>query len=378
MKKENAEASTAHGLDRRQCLRVGGAVLSGITLPFGPARAAPATRARLSLNENPFGPSPLAISAVQEQLDRLDRYVANDADAFIEQIAAREQVSSEQIILGEILDVLGLQLALDGGPGGEFIYSEPGYTALVNAVAPGGGTVVGVPLNGALENDLPAMTAKVNARTRAIYIVNPHNPTGTVSEVGPFKAFIKAMAERTLVIVDEAYLEFEPDFAERTAVDLTRSGSNVIVYRTFGKIYGLAGLSIGYAVAPKNLAAFLKDRGIGDPLELNRLAIAAASASLRDADYIAATREKVAAEKEKWIATFHGLKCRYADSKGNFVFFETGQPHEKLAAGLLAEGIDIGRSFPPFDTWARISIGLPQENLLARKAVEKLVGRRNP
>jgi histidinol-phosphate aminotransferase len=177
--------------------------------------------------------------------------------------ADREGVSPDQIILGEILDSLGLQLALDGSPGGEFIYSEPGYPAPVDAVATGGGVVVGVPLNAYIESDLPAIAARVTALTRAIYIVNPHNPTGTAGEAVPFKAFLTEMAKRTTVIVDEAYLEFEPDFAQKTAVDLTRSGANVVVFRTFGKIYGLAGMPMGYAVAPKGLAASLKHDGLG-------------------------------------------------------------------------------------------------------------------
>jgi len=103
-----------------------------------------------------------------------------------------------------------------GRASGEFIYSEPGYTALVDAVAPRGGVVVGVPVNAHLENDLSAIAARVTDRTRAIYVVNPHNPTGTVSEAVPFEAFLIEMAKRTTVIVDEAYLEFEPDFAQKT------------------------------------------------------------------------------------------------------------------------------------------------------------------
>jgi histidinol-phosphate aminotransferase len=170
---------------------------------------------RLSLNENPFGPSPLAVEAIQKALTEIARYAGDDAHALEQLIGDREGVSPEQIILGEILDSLGLQLALDGGAGGEFVHSEPGYTALVDAVAPGGGVVVGVPLNAHLENDLPAIAARVTARTRAIYIVNPHNPTGTASEAVPFKAFLREMARATTVIVDEAYLEFEPDLAKR-------------------------------------------------------------------------------------------------------------------------------------------------------------------
>jgi histidinol-phosphate aminotransferase len=344
------------------------------TLAASASLAAAAGLTRLSLNENPLGPSPLAVEAIQNALTEIARYAGDDAHALEQQIADREGVSPDQVILGEILDSLGLQLALDGGAGGEFIYSEPGYTALVDAVAPGGGVVVGVPLNADLENDLPAIAARVTARTRSIYIVNPHNPTGTASETVLFKAFLRDMAERTTVIVDEAYLEFEPGFAQKTAVELTRGGANVVVFRTFGKIYGLAGMSIGYAVAPKRLADFLKRNGLGEAHGLNRLALTAAAASLRDGGYVDKTRLKVIEERQKWHTLLDAIGRRRSDSRGNFVFFETGQPHEVIAAQLVDEGIEIARAFPPFDHWVRISIGLPAENARARDAIEKLLG----
>ena len=216
------------------------------------------------------------------------------------------------------------------------------------------GAVVGVPLNAHLENDLPAIAARVTARTRAIYIVNPHNPSGTASEAVPFKAFLSEMTKRTTVIVDEAYLEFEPDFAQKTAAELTRSGANVIVFRTFGKIYGLAGMSIGYAVAPKGAAASLKRNGLGAAHSLNRLAVAAAAASRRDPGYVDRMRLNVVEERQKWHTLLDTLGRRRSDSRGNFVFFETGQPHEMIAAQLIREGIEIARAFPPFDLPRRI------------------------
>jgi histidinol-phosphate aminotransferase len=359
-------------LTRREWL--GAAALGGAALSTSATVAVPTSSvARLSLNENPFGPSPLAVRAIKAALREADRYVGREARALEEQIAAKEGVSADQVILGEILDELGLQLALSGEKGGAFIHSKPGYTALVDAVAPGGGVVVGVPLNDRLENDLPAIEAKVDARTRAVYLVNPHNPTGTVSETATFKSFLRDMAKRTIVIVDEAYLEFEPDFEERTAASLVREGANVVVFRTFAKIYGLAGLSVGYAIAPPALAASLKAKGLGAPHELNRLALAAASASLRDGTYIVATRAKVTAEREKWNVLLNGLHIRHSDSKGNFVFFETKRPNAEFAAAMLARSIEIARAFPPLETWARISIGLPGENTRARNAVRDLL-----
>jgi histidinol-phosphate aminotransferase len=192
---------------------------------------------------------------------------------------------------------------------------------------------------------LPAIAARVTARTRAIYIVNPHNPTGTVSEAVPFKAFLREMAKRTTIIVDEAYLEFEPDFAQKTAAELTRSGANVVVFRTFGKIYGLAGMPMGYAVAPKGLSDFLKRNGLGAPHSLNRLALTAAAASLRHAGHVDGIRLKVSKSDRS------GTRCstmgrRRSNSRGNFVFFETGQPHEVIAAQLISEGIEIARALP--------------------------------
>jgi histidinol-phosphate aminotransferase len=329
--------------------------------------------ARLSLNENPFGPSQHALAAMEGEFGRLCRYADKDADVLTPGIVAREGVSADQIVLGEILEALGLHLAKSGAGGGEFVYSEPGYTALVDAVGPGGGVAIGVPLNRDLQNDLAAMAAKVSARTRAIYIVNPHNPTGTVSDATTFAAFVREMSKRTTVIVDEAYLEFEPDFERRTMVGLTRAGENVVVFRTFGKLYGLAGLNVGYAIAPKPLAAALKRAGIGTPETLTRPALVAAAASLRDTEYVAATRTKVSAERDKWNQLFETLKLRHSDARGNFVFFETGRPHQDVAAALLAKDIQIGRAFEPYDRWARISIGLPEENAMARTAITELL-----
>ena len=255
-------------LTRRDYLTASGLALGAMALSAakGNADAAPrALRARLSLNENPFGPSPRALQAIRDQSAELWRYVDDEADVLTPAIVAREGVSADQIVLGEILEALGRHLAASGPAGAEFIYSEPGYTALVNAVRPAGGVVVGVPLNDRLENDLAAIAAKVTGKTRAVYLVNPHNPSGTVSDAVSFTAFVRDLSQRATVIVDEAYLEFEPDFAQRTVAGLTRAGGNVIVFRTFGKLYGLAGLNVGYAIAPKPLAASLKRAGIGTP-----------------------------------------------------------------------------------------------------------------
>jgi len=328
---------------------------------------------RLSLNENPYGPAPAAVSALQREFSNLCRYTGAELDVLIGAIAAKEGVRKDQVILGEILEPLGTYLSLQGGAGGEFIYSDPGYTALIDSAVAVGGHAVAISLNSRMENDLPAIAARVNERTRAVYLVNPHNPTGIVSGLEQLRDFARTISRRALVIVDEAYLEFADRFAQRTLTDLVRGGDNVIVFRTFAKVYGLAGLDIGYGLVPVPIAKALSDQGLNNPHLFNRLAVAAATASLQDAGYVARVAAEVGREREKWFQLFHDLSLHFTPSVGNFVFFETGIPNSEFAAALLKGGVVIGHAFPPYDRWARISIGLPRENEIARSRVRQVL-----
>jgi histidinol-phosphate aminotransferase len=371
-------------VDRRQWLAALGLALGGLGIsrlpgaPRGAQSATPANEggiARLSLNENPLGPAPGVTAALDRERANLCRYTGKELDALLTAIAAREDIPREQIILGEILEPLGTYLSLQGGPGGEFVYSDPGYTALIDTAVAVGGRAVAVPLNSRLENDLPALAARVNEHTRTLYLVNPHNPTGIVTDADELRSFARSLARRTLVIVDEAYLEFADRFAQRTLTDLVRAGQNVIVFRTFAKVYGLAGLDIGYGLVPAPIARTLSARGANNPHLFNRLAVAAAAASLKDADYVARVTRQVAGEREKWVQLFNELKVRHTPSSANFVFFETGLPHAQFSGAMLQEGVEIGHLFPPYDRWARISLGLPQENAAAQAAVRTVLQR---
>jgi histidinol-phosphate aminotransferase len=333
---------------------------------------APRRLIHLNLNENAFGPSPHVEEAIQREFSRLSRYADTAAaQAFAEQIAAYERVPVEQVVLGEILGALGLYLGSNGDPGGEFVYSTPGYLALIDAASQVGGVGVPVPLNAKYENDLPSLAAKVNGKTRALYLINPHNPTGTVSDDIAFKRFLRQVSQQAPVIVDEAYLEYTGDFETRSAVALVREGANVLVFRTFDKIHGLAGLPIGYTLAPRPVADELRKRGVGGSESLGRLNIAAASAALADIGNVRRTRAGVAAERAKWIEVLNQLKLLHTDSQANFLFFNAGYPQSELAAGLRARGIEIGRNFLPYTTWARITVGLPEENHIAQQQLRE-------
>lgn len=329
---------------------------------------------QLSLNENPFGPSALVKKGIQDELVNIARYSGSNGEELIAALAKKEGVDPEQIITGELLELLGVYLGIKGGPGSEFIYTVPGYPALVNAAAKVGGKVISIPLNAALENDLPAISAAINEKTQAVFLVNPHNPSGTVTDNKTFHDFLHQASSKALIIVDEAYLEFSDDFKGRTAVSNTRSGDNVIVFRTFAKAYGLAGLALGYAVAPKPIASFLKEQGLGSPQDLNRLSVAAVLAALKDESYIERVNKSVVSERRKWFSLLDQLDLKYTVSEANFVYFDTRKPYATVAAALKENGIQIGRAFAPYDTWVRISIGLPEENVKAREVIRKLLG----
>lgn len=355
-------------LDRRRLLVAG---LGGAGLMAGAspvlARAGPAAGqggvdfGRLSLNENALGPSPKVAEAVSANLGRLNRYVdQGEVDALAAQIAALERVDPEQVVIGEVLESLGLQLAAARPGGGEFVFSTPGYTALIDASRALGGVGVGVPLNARLENDLPALSAAVNERTLAVSLVNPHNPSGTVDDGAAFDRFVAETAKRTLVVVDEAYLEYD-DLERRSAIRFTRTGGNVLTFRTLAKVYGLAGLSTGYAVAPLALARKLKAAGLGAPHAQNRLALAAAAAALKDQNHVRALVLGVRHGRDRLHAALDRLGLRHTDSRASYVFFQSRLPAQGVRDALAARGLVVGKAFPPLDDWIRITIGTAAE-----------------
>jgi histidinol-phosphate aminotransferase len=364
-------------VSRRSLLRGSGIALTAGLLPHAWASLDTDQEERsihLNLNENAWGPSPRVSPALEREFSRLARYAdAVSAQTFAEQIAAYERVSVDQVVLGEILGALGLWLASQGGAGGEFVYSTPGYLALIDAAAHLGGVGVPVPLNNRYENDLPELRAKVGPKTRALYLINPHNPTGTVSDPGVFLRFLSEVSQGAPAIVDEAYLEYTSEFESRSAVSLVRDGANVVVFRTFDKIHGLAGLPIGYTIAPRKLAAALRAQGLGDAESLGRLNIAAASAALGDAQHVVHVRDAVTAERAKWNAKLDELTLAHTDSKANFVFFNAGRPQGELASLLRKRGIEIGRAFPPYTNWVRITIGLPEENQRVQQVLQSVL-----
>jgi len=369
-------------LNRRQWLQATGAAVAGLTLAprlrsaptAAPVEYLPVTPeglVQLSLNENTLGASPQAIAAMRAHLEQTCRYPYGLTPSLVKTIAAKEGVTPEHIVMGvgsgELLEGCG---ALFSREPGDVIAAVPGYLQMVAAMERRGCRVVGVPLNDRLEHDLDAMAAKVGPATRCVYICNPNNPTGTLVAADRLRAFAIAAARQAPVFIDEAYLECADDFAGNTMVGLVREGHNVVVARTFSKIYGLAGQRVGYAVMAPETARAVRAHLSGS---MNLLGIVAAQASLADTGFVPAARARIKAGRDALLAVLRAKGRRYAEPQGSFVFFQAGQPIADFQARMRAEGVIVARAFPPLLDWCRISIGNPAEMAVAHAALQKVL-----
>lgn len=325
---------------------------------------------RISGNENPFGPSQMAIAAMLQSLERTHYYAGAETKKLVKQIADLEKVPEDHIVMGvgsgEILEIYGVYLGMQKG---EVIMASPGYLSLPRAMERMGSKIVSVPLNDKWEHDLDAMASKVGPNTKCVYICNPNNPTGTIVDAAKLKAFCVEVSKKVPVFVDEAYLQCADDFEANTMVGLVKD-NNVAVARTFSKLYGLAGQRIGYGVMKPEMAKAIKDFSTGS---LNMLGVVAASASLEDADYAKDVRGKIKAGRDALVGVVKGLGKKYAVPQGNFVFFQTGMDIKAFQEKMLAEGVQVARPFPPMLDWARISIGLPEEMEVCHAALKKVL-----
>ena len=203
-----------------------------------------------------------------------------------------------------------------------------------------------------------AMAARSSPRTRAVYLCNPNNPTGTVLPAPHLREFVRSLPATVTAIVDEAYMDFAAAGETASLAGLVPEGRRVVVLRTFSKIHGMAGLRCGYAIAPPDLAAQLAAACMTTP---NIFAVRAARASLADVGFVADCRQRILASRARITAELTRLKLRYAEPNGNFVFFDTGMPLARFTELMRQRNILVGRLFPPYDTWCRITIGTEPE-----------------
>ncbi|MBV8973582.1 MAG: histidinol-phosphate aminotransferase family protein [Sinobacteraceae bacterium] len=349
-------------ISRRNLLSASALLLAGPGALLRAAGAKPAGGGPLVLcwNENPYGPSPAARAAVSQSIAEGCRYPADEEIAALgAAIAAQEGLSVDHVVTGtgsgELLCALGL---LYGRDGGEIIAARPTYDELPHYAQRSGAALKFVAVDAQLRHDLPAMHAAVSPATRAVYLCNPNNPTGTALPAAQIREFIRALPPAVTTIVDEAYMDFVAAGATGSVADLVTTEQRVVVLRTFSKIHGMAGIRCGYALAPKEIAATLAAARMTSP---NLFAVRAARASLADVDFLADCRRRILASRARITAELGNLKLRYAEPHGNFVFFDTGMPLARFTGLMRERNILVGRLFPPFDTWCRITIGTEPE-----------------
>jgi histidinol-phosphate aminotransferase len=316
---------------------------------------------KLDGNENPYGPSPDARRAILASVGEAPRYADATIETLTSQLAAHEGVAPSQIVIGagsgELLKMAGI-LAVTALPGAEVVASRPTYEELPVFAQTLGLKVQWVAADTEHRHDLSAMRGAITQLTRLVYVCNPNNPTGTAVARGALETFIRSVPTSCTVIVDEAYMDFVDRPGVATVAALVHDVSNVVVLRTFSKLHGLAGLRIGYAIAPAALAQRLAALSLTWP---NSTGLLAAIASFNDHAFQKETRAALTGDRAKVHATLDRLGLHRADAQGNFVFFDTGGPLQRFQARMLAEGIKVGRHFDGYDTWARVTIGLHEE-----------------
>ena len=324
---------------------------------------------KLASNESAIGPSPKAIAAVREALEGVHRYPDGASFALRKKLASRLGVDSEQLVFGagadEILELLAKVLL---GPGDEAIFAWPSFAMYPVVVQGMGATSIRVPLTGDLTHDLPAMSAAVTDRTRLIFVCNPNNPTGTSVGAEDFDRFVESLPETAVLAIDEAYYEFvrRSDFPDSLKWVGRRPGT--IVLRTFSKIFGLAGLRIGFGVADLELAGYLQRAR--HPFNISRLAEVAALAALDDGEHAERARALNSEGVDYLRAELGVLGIETWPTDANFLLAEAGAD---TAERLLREGIIVrplhGFGMPE---QIRISVGLPEENERLVKALRRL------
>lgn len=327
---------------------------------------------RLSSNENPFGPSERVRQALNERMDLGCRYPFSYMAPLVAAIASREEVPESCVVLTggstEGLNATGLVYGLNNG---EIIAADPTFQALLRYAEHFGAYVHRVPLDDKLAHDLNAMARRVTSKTRLIFLCNPNNPSGTIVDGGALRDFCTSMDGKAVIFSDEAYFDYitEPDYP--SMVELVREGRNVIVSRTFSKVYGLAGFRIGYLIARPDIASRLRGALMahtGTP------ALIAAEAALGDDQFYKQSLQQNEMAKERIYATLEDLGLPAVKSHTNFVFFKSGMDIRTLQSRMESEGVLIGRPFPPLYDWARISTGRMEEVAAFDKALRKVIG----
>jgi histidinol-phosphate aminotransferase len=331
---------------------------------------------RLSSNENPYGPSPMAIKAMTETSGLAWRYPDEHADMLIEMLTRIHSVNREQILLGngsgEILKLCAsaftgpisdddrvINLARRGSRvplklgRGKLVTAEPTFEAIHNHAVVNEAEVVRVPLTASFAHDLTKMLAA--ARDGLIYICNPNNPTASITPKTELRDFIASCPRQTMILVDEAYHHYVESQDYESVIPLIKQHPNLIVARTFSKIYGMAGLRCGYGIAQPETIRRLQPHQTWD--SVNIMALAAALASLKDSSQVRNGSLRNRGTKAMLTAELARMGYRHIPSQANFVMIDVKQPVLPLIDAMRERDVEVGRLFPALPNHMRVTVG---------------------
>ena len=328
-----------------------------------PMAGAASSVVRLSSNENPYGPSPKALKAMSDAFGLACRYPDERAGTLVELLARMNGVGRDQILLGDGSgEILKLCADVFTGPAtnekrGPLVVADPTFEAILYHAKFNDAEIVKVPLTPSFGHDLPKMMAAVNKGL--VYVCNPNNPTASISPKDEVREFIEKTPAETMILVDEAYHHYadSPDY--ESMIPLVRDHPNLIVARTFSKIYGMAGLRCGYCVAQSRTIERLRDRQSWD--SINVMALAAATASLEDTDQVTKGRRLNAETRAFTTGELERMGFRTIPSQANFIMIDLKRPVVPLIETLKNHEVQVGRLFRAMPNHLRVTIGTKAE-----------------
>lgn len=335
---------------------------------------------KMASNENPFGPSPMAVKAMQAVLSQSNFYPDNDAGELRQRLAELHKVEPEQVVpTAGSTALLGIIARTLLSPGLNAITSERSFIVYPIATQAAGGRLIRVP---PLDDgfDLKAIAAAVDQHTRIIYISNPNNPTGTLIPAAELDRFLDRMPEHVIVILDEAYYDFAQDFAAIRGVDYSRAldyvkqGRRVVVLRTFSKVHGLAGARVGYGIGPSQLMSYFAR--MRTTFSVSVVAQVGAMAAIEDQVHIRKTVRNNSEQADRLVSKMIELGYRPLTTWANFIYCDLGDDAAAVATRLQAEGVIVR----PLAPWGapraiRITIGTPEQNDIFLNAFRKVMER---
>jgi len=318
---------------------------------------------RLNSNENAYGPTPKTLDAIRSAIGSVNRYPFKETNSLRERIASLHHVHPEQVLIGcGSTEILRMAACAFLGGGKQLLQASPTFEAIERYAQIAGAGIASVRLNSAFAHDVDAMLAKTTPSTTLVYICNPNNPTASLTPRKDLEHLIAKLPASAFVVIDEAYHHFAGrsdnyiSFIERPLDD-----ERVIVMRTFSKVYGLAGMRLGYAVG--SAKAVQQMRKFASEANTNAIVVQAAAAALDDTEAIDKAVDRNADDRQEFFNQALGRMIKPIDSHANFVMMNVMHPAEQVIQDFARNNVLVGRRFPALDTYIRVTLGRPEEML---------------